>query len=187
MLSLLSPPFICRRCLARASGGLQAPAIGTSGSSPRAGSAAHRSRPYLHNVLRKWATTQSPSPNIAPIGRANIPRAQPQETSSAEAADRLEKLPIRERLRQWDVVNGQLHVRNIPVDLSVYGTLSNTISRSQATGSSAMDQLRPINGQDSHGSGGDPASEDDGGAAVGLDSRDPGDLVELRSAPRSHS
>ncbi|XP_044714875.1 RNB domain-containing protein [Hirsutella rhossiliensis] len=180
MLSRSCPPFVCRRCLARASGSPQVLAVGQSDSSPRVGSGAHRSRLFLHNALRKWATTQSLSPAIASLGRTNIPNAQPEETSPDDSAERLQNLPIRERLQQWDLLNGQGDIRDLPLDVSVYGTISNTINRTQATGSSVMDRLRPSNGEDAHGSGGDPASEDDGGAAVGLDSRDPGDLVELR-------
>lgn len=121
---------------------------------------------------------------MASFGKLVTPTVQPEGTSPGDPEALQENLPIRERLRQWDLLHSEEgHIRDLPIDVSVYGTISNTINRTQATGSSAMDQLRPSNSEDADGSGGDPVSEHDGGAAVGLDSRDPGDLVELRSAP----
>lgn len=62
----------------------------------------------------------------------------------------------------------------------LYGGVSNHLSRTQSTGSSEMDQLRPVQTGMT-----DEFEEDLGGdepetAAVGGSTRQPGDLVELK-------
>jgi hypothetical protein len=62
----------------------------------------------------------------------------------------------------------------------LYGGVSNDLSRTQSTGSSEMDQLRPVQ------TGMTDAIEEDLGdgepetAAVGVSTRQPGDFVELK-------
>ncbi|KAK1253669.1 hypothetical protein MKX07_001746 [Trichoderma sp. CBMAI-0711] len=68
----------------------------------------------------------------------------------------------------------------MPPDMVLYGGVSNHLSRTQSTGSSEMDQLRPVqtgmtDEMEEELGDGEPET-----AAVGVSTRQPGDLVELK-------
>ncbi|EHK45206.1 hypothetical protein TRIATDRAFT_221436 [Trichoderma atroviride IMI 206040] len=68
----------------------------------------------------------------------------------------------------------------MPPDMILYGSGSNDLSRTQSTGSSDMDQLRPNKAGMTDEFGDDVGDEDVQVGAVSDSSRHPGDLVELK-------
>lgn len=85
--------------------------------------------------------------------------------------------PIRQKLRDW-VAENQAHPPNspLPPDMVLHGTISNSFTRSQSTGSAEMDNLKSVDGslvetQD---------HEMIAPGSVGTAYQQPGDLVELR-------
>ncbi|KAM0254815.1 hypothetical protein ACHAQJ_006414 [Trichoderma viride] len=68
----------------------------------------------------------------------------------------------------------------MPPDMILYGNISNDLSRTQSTGSSEMDQLRPSQAGMTDEVDEDLGDQDTEAAAVGVSSRYPGDLVELK-------
>ncbi|UNI15127.1 Exoribonuclease II [Purpureocillium takamizusanense] len=159
MIHASGRPFICRQCLARRL------------SSPRAPRPSETPKLIFVATYRKWASTQ----NVPPSGRINIPKAPSDKSSTA---DRERKVPIRERLQQWAAEQGQQHALTLPPDIFMYGTISNSLSRAESTGSSALDQLKPADSSSPDGVGGE-RDQEDSELAVAVDSREPGDLVEL--------
>ncbi|EGR47778.1 uncharacterized protein TRIREDRAFT_63400, partial [Trichoderma reesei QM6a] len=111
-------------------------------------------------------------------GQSHVPQSAPQLESADQYAS---YLPIRKRLRLWTAQYGeQTNPDSMPPDMVLYGGVSNDLSRTQSTGSSEMDQLRPVQ------TGMTDAIEEDLGdgepetAAVGVSTRQPGDFVELK-------
>lgn len=68
----------------------------------------------------------------------------------------------------------------MPPDMILYGSVSNHLSRTQSTGSSEMDQLRPSQAGMTDEFEEDVGADEPEAAAVGVSSRQPGDLVELK-------
>ncbi|KAL7922598.1 hypothetical protein ACQKWADRAFT_312833 [Trichoderma austrokoningii] len=68
----------------------------------------------------------------------------------------------------------------MPPDMILYGSVSNDLSRTQSTGSSDMDQLRPTKAGMTDEFGDDLGDEEIQVDAVSESSRYPGDLVELK-------
>ncbi|PTB69815.1 RNB-domain-containing protein [Trichoderma citrinoviride] len=118
---------------------------------------------------------QRPQPKY---GQDHLPTSASQLESANQHAP---YLPIRKRLRLWTAQHGeQTNADSMPPDMVLYGGVSNHLSRTQSTGSSEMDQLRPVQTGMT-----DEFEEDLGGdepetAAVGGSTRQPGDLVELK-------
>jgi len=78
-------------------------------------------------------------PPAPAYGRSNIPKAPSVKTV---AVNRERKLPIRERLRQWTAEQDQQHARAMPPDVFIYGTIANSLNRTQTTGSGLLMQVR---------------------------------------------
>jgi hypothetical protein len=96
------------------------------------------------------------------------------------AAQDVPYLPIRQRLRLWAAQDKQNNSDSMPPDMILYGSVSNDLSRTQSTGSSDMDQLRPNKAGMTDEFGEDVGDEDVQVGAVSESSRHPGDLVELK-------
>ncbi|POR35631.1 Mitochondrial protein cyt-4, partial [Tolypocladium paradoxum] len=128
----------------------------------------------------KWATTRNSPPAATLYGQSNIPKAPLNRHSLPGTGKPKKSLPIRERLRQWTIANDEQHSRAMPPDVFIHGSIANSLSRTQATGSSDLDHLRSTDGGTTNASGAEPASEDAEAVGVRVDSRSPGDLVELR-------
>lgn len=112
------------------------------------------------------------------FGKGNIPKHLPDVGSEASSKP-TDGIPIRERLQRWAEAHEGSGTKPMPPDAFIYGSIANNVSRTQSTGSSEMDQIR---------STGDNMAETKAGlvddhsevSIVGVDSRAPGDLVELR-------
>ncbi|PNY23928.1 Mitochondrial protein cyt-4 [Tolypocladium capitatum] len=170
MLQYSSPPYVCRQCLARRFGNSRALPIRRSGGAKSTCSVSQR----------KWATTRHSPPAATLYGQSNIPKAPPNGHSLPGTGKPKRSLPIREQLRQWTMANDHQYSRAMPPDVFIHGSIANSLSRTQATGSSDLDHLRSADGGMTEGSGAEPASQDADAAGVSVDSRSPGDLVELR-------
>ncbi|KAL6872602.1 RNB domain-containing protein [Trichoderma longibrachiatum] len=143
----------------------------------RAHSVSKTKTAYL-GLQRHWASTNSESQPQPKLGQSHVPTSAPQLESADQYAS---YLPIRQRLRLWTAQHGEpTNPDSMPPDMVLYGGVSNHLSRTQSTGSSEMDQLRPVQTGMT-----DEFEEDLGGdepetAAVGGSTRQPGDLVELK-------
>ncbi|KYK56034.1 Mitochondrial protein cyt-4 [Drechmeria coniospora] len=131
---------------------------------------------------QRWETTGTTPPGRTWYGRPD--HSQPASNGipsdpSPAAPDKA--LPIRERLRRWAAEQDEQHVRSraMPPDVFLHGSISNSLSRTQTTGSSDLDQLRSTDAAltPASGIGTEPGDAD---IVVPIGSGNPGDLVELR-------
>lgn len=127
-------------------------------------------------LQRRWESTNSqPHPQVK-YGQSHVPKSAPQDLTDKD----LSYLPIRKRLQLWTAQNGQYSSDSMPPDMILYGSVSNHLSRTQSTGSSEMDQLRPSQAGMTDEFEEDVGADEPEAAAVGVSSRQPGDLVELK-------
>ncbi|KAL7799113.1 hypothetical protein V8C37DRAFT_366612 [Trichoderma ceciliae] len=138
---------------------------------------ADKTRISLSGLQRHWASTSGESHLQASYGQSHIPKSVPLFKSAGQDA---RYLPIRKRLRLWTALDGQNSPDSMPPDMILYGNISNNLSRTQSTGSSEMDQLRPSQAGMTEELEDDLGDQDTEVAAVGVSSRHPGDLVELK-------
>ncbi|RFU78784.1 mitochondrial cyt-4 [Trichoderma arundinaceum] len=135
-----------------------------------------KTRVTLSGLQRHWASTKSESHTQSRYGQSHVPKSIPQSKWTDQDVS---YLPIRKRLRLWTDQSGQNSPNSMPPDMILYGNVSNNLSRTQSTGSSEMDQMRPTQtgmAEDFEEDLGDQDTE----AAIGGSSRHPGDLVELK-------
>lgn len=97
-----------------------------------------------------------------------------------KAPSELDSRPIRERLADW--VPTEERVQQIVPDMSFYSKVMNSNTRSQSTGSSELDNFKSsTEGMVEAGDGAFATGEDVEASVVGSSTRNPGDLVEIRS------
>jgi hypothetical protein len=108
------------------------------------------------------------------------PRRLPAASTRVNRSRKAGNPQIRDKLRTWEAEHGDAQSVTQPLDTSFFAQVGNDIGRAQGTQHSAVDSIL---GSD-HRVGGDLLSgldgPDDEAATVGVDSRQPGDLVELR-------
>ncbi|KAH6604675.1 mitochondrial cyt-4, partial [Trichoderma cornu-damae] len=126
-----------------------------------------------------WESTSSETHSRARYGQSHIPQSIPKPQLADQDA---RYLPIRKRLQLWAAQNGQNSPDTMPPDMILYGNVSNDLSRTQSTGSAEMDQLRPSQAGMTDDFEDDLGDQDTEAAAVGVSSRHPGDLVELKQS-----
>ncbi|KAK5987586.1 Mitochondrial protein cyt-4 [Cladobotryum mycophilum] len=169
MLQLSNHSYACWRWLSRSRGRLE------SIQSIRSPAINYR-RSTLPELQRYWASSQS-----APLKQGRHDQPSISKLSTQEAQEQDDYLPIRERLRSWIKHNEQKLPDDMPQDTFIYGSVSNNLTRTQSTGSSEMDQLRSTRGGMTDDPEGDQGNADTEVSVVGVGSRRPGDLVELRA------
>ncbi|TFB04358.1 hypothetical protein CCMA1212_003650 [Trichoderma ghanense] len=131
--------------------------------------------PLVSQTKTAYLGLQRPQPQY---GQSHVPKSVPQPESADQYAS---YLPIRKRLRLWTAQYGeQTNPDSMPPDMVLYGGVSNHLSRTQSTGSSEMDQLRPVQTGMTDEFDEDLGDDEPETAAVGVSTRQPGDLVELK-------
>jgi hypothetical protein len=119
------------------------------------------------------ASTQTVRQSLKPFGPSNFKTTKNGDKQAASDKPR----PIRERLLSW-VPDVGLETYKIPDDSSMFGKQPNSVTRSQSSGAVELGVMRP------NDRGMTPLFEDvrvgRHDLEVGVDSRQPGDLVEIR-------
>ncbi|KAG6000527.1 hypothetical protein E4U21_005356 [Claviceps maximensis] len=172
MIRHARPSFVRWNCLSQGSGPSISIRAGVRGSL-----VANRNL-----FFPRCATTQS-SLSASPLsvpGKSQIPGILQDHVDQSVEDDSGVDLPIRERLRQWLRTNDTIGASIMPPDSVIHGGITNTISRTQSTGSSELDHLRPTSGSMAEGNDGELVDTGADISSVGSTSRNPGDLVEMR-------
>ncbi|KAG5978023.1 hypothetical protein E4U55_006412 [Claviceps digitariae] len=130
--------------------------------------------------FRPYATDQSPLSASSLHDESRIPAFVKDNVDQSTKDGSDNDLPIRERLREWLRMNGSVCSSAMPSDSPMYGGITNSISRTHSTGSSELDQLRSTPRNMTEESTGELVNTDPDISSVGSDSRNPGDLVEMR-------
>ncbi|KJZ76571.1 hypothetical protein HIM_03907 [Hirsutella minnesotensis 3608] len=125
--------------------------------------------------------TQFTGSNPSTFGQTNIPKAKIVGKPPPKPARNqyCRKVPIRDSLKQWEKEHCDEALPELPQDLPLFGGPTNTLNRTQTTGSSSLNQLR-FKTVDVDDFTGYMDGNDAEGVFVGLGPRNPGDLVELR-------
>ncbi|PHH65481.1 hypothetical protein CDD81_2261 [Ophiocordyceps australis] len=127
------------------------------------------------HVSKRCHSTLSPPPRKAD----DLATILPTHKSSPEEA----RLPIHQRLRLWAAQNKDVTQQVIPVDMALIGNLANTMSRTQTTGSAAMDQIGIVETTGTNPTSVTDATATEAGVShIGSAAHNPGDLVELRQS-----
>ncbi|KAJ2967658.1 hypothetical protein NQ176_g9553 [Zarea fungicola] len=124
----------------------------------------------------KWLTTQPSEPNDQRFGKENIP------STLTPSLERIAEMPVRQRLQYWAKENESKKPFSMPAEANLYGTMLNSMSRTQTTKAADMNNLRPGPNGSQTGSATEFSLEHDEHAIVGTDTSKPGDMVEIRNA-----
>ncbi|KAG5915752.1 hypothetical protein E4U42_007919 [Claviceps africana] len=130
--------------------------------------------------FRRYATTQISSSATPLLGKAKIPAFLKDDVDQSTEDNSDDDLPIRERLGQWLKINDTISASFMPPDAHIYGGITNSLSRTQSSGSSELDELRSTSRSMTEGGAEDSANTGVDVTSVGSASRRPGDLVEMR-------
>lgn len=131
-------------------------------------------------AFQRWATIRNIHPTANLLGRDKTRKALSSDDARNSIPREERELSIREQLHLWTAETERKSALAIPPDASIYGRISNSLSRSHSTGSSELDQLKSLETGMSNDSSNQLANGDTEVNLVGNDSRSPGDLVELR-------
>ncbi|KAG6250848.1 hypothetical protein E4U46_003310 [Claviceps purpurea] len=130
--------------------------------------------------FRRCATTHIASlPASSLDGESKSPAPINNRAEKPTADENGDDLPIRERLRQW-LNENDVNTAAMPADAVIYWGVTNNINRTQSTGSSEMDELRTTPESLTEGGIVDEGQAEAEISSVASDSRNPGDLVEMR-------
>ncbi|KAM5373860.1 hypothetical protein ACJZ2D_006822 [Fusarium nematophilum] len=161
MLRSSNRPYVCWRCVAHSRNSLASPLFSYAR--------------HTYATTTTTTTTLKTRPQDA-FGHANIPKSAPRAPAASSGSGHQ---PIRERLREWALNEGNNHLEQLIPDLAFWSKVTNSNTRPQSTGSIEMDHFKSESAGMAETT--ESAHEDEAElSVVGSKTRTPGDLVEMK-------